>query len=95
MLWSPREALELIELYVPRQLVSATSISQAGRIATLLPKATSSCYWECRLAANAPQVDFLTCVAASDGGREILADQQASAGLPRFFLETSLMEPGS
>jgi hypothetical protein len=64
MLWSSREALELIEPHVPRQLVSTTSFSQTKKIATLFPKATSSCYWECRLAANAPQVDFLTCVAA-------------------------------
>jgi hypothetical protein len=90
MPWPSRAALELIEPHVPRQLVSATSILHAKQIATLLPKATSSYYWECRFAANAPQVDFLTCVAASDGGRGILADQQPSAGLPSFFLETPL-----
>ncbi len=90
MLWSLRETLKLIESSAPLSLVSAASFAYAHRIAALLPKATSSCYWECRLTDQARQVDFLTCIAASDGGREILAGRQTDAGLPGFFFETSL-----
>jgi hypothetical protein len=44
-----------------------------------LPNAMSAYYLECRLAANAAQVDFATCVIAAEGGRRLLAGQWASA----------------
>ena len=86
MLWPLSETLELIEPHIPDQLVSPEAFSHVKTIASLLPAAMSSYYVECRLAVNTTQVDFLTCVAAPDGGRDILVGQSAKAGLPDIFL---------
>jgi hypothetical protein len=93
MLWPLDETLKLIKPHVPYQLVSFKVFSWVKGITTRLPKAASSYYWECRLAAGATQVDFLACVAASDGGREVLAGQGTGAGLPDVLLENPLWDP--
>src|SRR5229473_4460425 len=81
MLWPLCETLKIIEPLVPSQMVSTQAYSQSQYLAALLPQATSSCYWECRLTADTSQVDFLTCVAASDNGREALSGKQGDGGL--------------
>ena len=86
MLWPLSETLELIEPHIPDQLVSPEAFSHVKTITSLLPAAMSSYYVECRLAVNTTQVDFLTCVTAPDGGRDILVGQSAKAGLPDIFL---------
>jgi hypothetical protein len=86
------ETLKLIKPRVPYQLVSSKMFSRVKGITTRLPKAASSYYWECRLAAGATQVDFLACVAASDGGREVLAGQGTGAGLSDVLLENPLWD---
>jgi hypothetical protein len=85
MLWPLCETLKIIEPLVPSQIVSPQAYSQSQHLATLLPQATSSCYWECRLTADAPQVDFLTCVAAYDNGREVFSGKQEDNGLSPVF----------
>lgn len=90
MLWPLRETLKLIERDVPSPVIPPTALSHVETIATLLPTVTSACYWECRLAAGVTQVDFLTCVEVSGGGREMLASWHAGAALPSAFTQTSI-----
>jgi hypothetical protein len=85
MTWPLAETLAIIKPHLPRSLISDHAFSSVKMLADKLPEMTSSYYWECRLAANAPQVDFLACLAASDGGREILAGRGKREDMPWFF----------
>lgn len=84
MIRSLSETLTIIESHLPLPLVSIQATSRIKTLAGSLPDAVSSYYLECRLAADSPQVDFLACVTASDGGREILAGPDRRGDWPNF-----------
>ena len=89
MLWPLHETLEFIKPHLPGQLITPQSFSKAKIIANLLGDSMSSYYLECRLGADASQVDFLTC-ATIKGGRTILAGHHSMADLPAYMLENCL-----
>ncbi len=72
MIWPLVETLAIIEPHLPLHLISVEAFSRVKELAGRLPESMSSYYLECRLAAHTPQVDFLSCVTASDAGRESL-----------------------
>lgn len=74
MLWPLCETLALVAPHLPPALVSPATIAQVKQLANYLPDAFSACYLECRLGANAPQVDFSVGAAASVGGRALLVE---------------------
>jgi len=89
--WPIRETLEHIEPHLFRQLIPRCVLSHIKTIADLLPDVLASgCYLECRLAADLFQVDLLTGATIYDGGREILAGQDAEADLPAVLLSNPL-----
>lgn len=87
MIWPLSETLNCIEPYLPDKLISRQAFSNIKTITNILPEAMSSYYLECRLGADATQVDFLTCATISDGGRAILAGENAPAALLANLLE--------
>ena len=87
MLWPLNETLALIEPYLPHELVPPQTFSNGKAVAQILPNAMASYYLECRLVADADQVDFLTCLTGSSGGHNILAGQGPAADLPPCLLE--------
>lgn len=92
MIWSSIETLCFVEPYLPCELVSATAFSNVKALAKDLPNAMSAYYLECRLGANASQIDFLTCTTAPHGGREIFAEHVMTANLPNAFLDKALWQ---
>jgi hypothetical protein len=89
MTWPLGETLEYIEPYLSGQLVSAETFSRVKTMATILPEAMSSYYLECRLTAQANQVDFLTSALSAEG-REILAGNSPKIDLSDEILKNSL-----
>lgn len=90
MIWPLSETLTYIKPYLPGHLVFPPTFAHLQALAALLPKAMSAHYFETRLAADAPQVDFSTCIAAAQGGRAILTGLKGAIGLPSTLLENPL-----
>lgn len=81
MLWPLQEILDLITPDLPDQLISLQVIPRVAAIANFLPDSMSSFYLECRLDAEASQVDFLSCATVKDG-RAVLSECHAVARAP-------------
>lgn len=90
MRWPLQETLQLIAPAIPPALVSAQAFAHIQQLAQQLPAGLSSYYLECRLTAEAEQVDFLACAATPEGGREMLAGEHAP--FPPPLLEVPLWQ---
>jgi hypothetical protein len=90
MIWPLAETLRLIEPYVPAQLVAPELFARIKTVAAQLPDAMSAYFLECRLGPEASQVDFLTCITALNGARQVLAEQDIAAVLPSRLLTQPL-----
>lgn len=67
MLWPLQETLNFIAPNLPAQVIPSQVIPRVAAIAGLLQDSMSSFYLECRLDAQASQVDFLSCATVKDG----------------------------
>lgn len=90
MRWPLHETLQLVEPSIPPVLVSTQAFAHIKQLAQQLPAGLSSYYLECRLAAEADQVDFLACAATPEGGRELLAGE--SEPFPSHLLDVPLWQ---
>lgn len=90
MLWPLSETLKIIRPYLPAPLVSRQTYARIRSLARVLPHGTSSYYIECRLTADARQVDFLTCAVAARGGHTALVGHDAATAKSRLFASDPL-----
>jgi hypothetical protein len=79
--------LRVVAPYIHHQLISPDSLAHIATIAKIFPaNVTSFLIFECRLGESQPRADFLLSVAASEGGREILAGRNSAIDLPETLL---------
>ncbi len=79
--------LRVVAPHIHHQLISPDSLAHIATIAKILPaNVTSFLIFECRLGESQPRADFLLSVAASEGGREILAGRNSAIDLPETLL---------
>ena len=93
MLWSSTETLDLIEPHLADHLVPSGTFVRAKEIVGQLPEAFSSYYFECRLTADTPQVDFLTCATTPDKGRENFVSYNGTGSSLQGFLGNAVWDP--
>ena len=75
--FSVDDYIEAVADDMPHELISPESLSRIRPIARLLPGAMTRFFgFECRLGQDAAEADFLVCVHAGEGSREVLAGQE-------------------
>jgi hypothetical protein len=80
--------LDIIAPHLVPALVCEENLSDIGSIARFFPGQITSFFgFECRLGEKASLADFLLCIKAIDGGREILAGYQSELNVPEAFFD--------
>ena len=74
MIWPHLQTLLTIENHLSPRLVPPKAVSNLKTLMGGLPQSLSSYYIECRLSDSSDQIDFLSSIIASDGGRQRLSE---------------------
>jgi len=90
MVCSLGETLAVLRDHIPESLVPTPQLRRIEVVARILRGAASSYYLECHLEREAPRVDLLACVTASDHGREGLLADMVNAGIDQMSLWSGL-----